>query len=115
MYISYGDGDDCGIGHGTHCAGSIVGNSLDGSSELGVAKDAKIAVIDGQDSNVNCGLSINLPGGALIKIILSSNKLNLNIYIQIELDDYTNAWLLPMRDKAGAYIHSASWGANHFS
>mmetsp|Transcript_22204 Transcript_22204/g.43185 ORF Transcript_22204/g.43185 Transcript_22204/m.43185 type:complete len:1080 (+) Transcript_22204:2-3241(+) len=88
MYISpeFGDEDDCN-GHGTHTAGSIAGNSggRDGTAFDGVAKEAKLAVMDFESS---CGAGLDsVPS------------------------DIISTFLVPMHDEAGARIHSASWGS----
>ncbi|GAB5367423.1 hypothetical protein AAMO2058_001228800 [Amorphochlora amoebiformis] len=84
MYIAYEDQDDCRDGHGSHCAGSIAGFSTTGDTQgTGVAKDAKLAVMDISDS---CR-GLKLP------------------------NDLISGFLQPMHDNAGARIHSASWGS----
>jgi len=87
MYIAFQDGDDCNAGHGSHCAGSIAGNPGSTASTqdaTGVARDAKLAVMD---ISQNCG-----------GLALPTNMIT--------------GFLKPMHDTAQARIHSASWGSN---
>lgn len=85
MYIAFQDGDDCLSGHGSHCAGSIVGASTGGGSgdATGVAKDAKVAVMD---ISAQCG-GLRLP------------------------NDMVGGFLQPLHTTGEARIHSASWGS----
>mmetsp|Transcript_20016 Transcript_20016/g.57462 ORF Transcript_20016/g.57462 Transcript_20016/m.57462 type:complete len:1210 (-) Transcript_20016:1521-5150(-) len=88
QYVPYADSSDYRGGHGTHVVGTVLGHrSDDGQSERdgaanGVAKDAKVAFFDiGRGSNG---------------------------YLSTPRD---KAGLLNYGRRAGARIHSASWGS----
>eukprot|EP00587_Corethron_hystrix_P001682 CAMPEP_0113306470 /NCGR_PEP_ID=MMETSP0010_2-20120614/5706_1 /TAXON_ID=216773 ORGANISM="Corethron hystrix, Strain 308" /NCGR_SAMPLE_ID=MMETSP0010_2 /ASSEMBLY_ACC=CAM_ASM_000155 /LENGTH=797 /DNA_ID=CAMNT_0000161139 /DNA_START=87 /DNA_END=2477 /DNA_ORIENTATION=+ /assembly_acc=CAM_ASM_000155 len=84
QYYTFVDDSDYIEGHGTHVCGTVLGNTAGGNNDKGMAPDAKLAFYDIGD------------GGG---------------YLQLPVTQ--NAWL-KMCDVAyskGAFIHSASWGA----
>lgn len=85
QYVSYADSSDVVAGHGTHVAGTIVGQSIfDGySGGNGVAPDAKIAFYDVQSGS---SPYLSIP--------------DLNMFV------------LKTQYNAGARVMSHSWGSN---
>lgn len=86
-YFAFADDKDLNDGHGTHVAGSLVGNSDGEMKEFnGVAKNAKVAFLDiGTPQR-----TLNLPS------------------------DLTEDYFPYMHEKAGAAISSNSWGSRKY-
>eukprot|EP00475_Leptophrys_vorax_P009652 TRINITY_DN1638_c0_g1_i1.p1 TRINITY_DN1638_c0_g1~~TRINITY_DN1638_c0_g1_i1.p1 ORF type:complete len:840 (+),score=182.44 TRINITY_DN1638_c0_g1_i1:279-2522(+) len=84
QYINFADSTDYEGGHGTHVSGTIVGNTNNNSASAynGLAPNAKIAFFD-------------IAQGSSESLSIPSDLKNI---------------LLPPGYKAGARVHSASWG-----
>ena len=86
QYINYEDDYDTSAGHGTHIAGTLVGDITSDSSYQyrGIASGAKVAFFDMSDD----GSSISFPG-------------------------YPSTYLFSSAYAAGARVYSASWGSSY--
>ena len=86
--------EDGADGHGTHVAGTLVGEGVENSKYNGIAYKARVAFADiGSGSGKDAQLKTPRKIVQLIEILLGCR------------------WRIMRSHKAGAQIHSASWGA----